>query len=432
MLKNYGNYFSLFQKIFEFLLVFTVWIAVYFVRFHIFDEKNAEQQEVFVKAGLILALITTYFYHKHSLYNSFRLEARRKEAFVLFKANVKSLVCFTVLLYFFADVRLSRLAIIGYFLSSNFVIIAYRMFFRSLLRSLRRNGKNLRYTILVGHGATMEEFVQKISGFKDSGIRFSGWYDSGGLHEKYKIPEIKNNFNEIRKNLKPDAIIVGYTGENSKKIDPFLKENYNDTAPFVILPDLSHSYLGYRVEYMADMPTLVVNQPDFSTIDIITKRAFDVVASGVGLLVISPFLATISILIRLESKGPILYGQERVGLDGHKFKMWKFRSMRTGAEFEDGDKPGWTVADDPRVTRLGKIIRATSIDELPQLWNVFVGDMSLVGPRPEREFYVEKFRHEVSAYMLRHKMKAGITGWAQINGWRGDTSIQKRVECDLY
>ncbi|MES2767747.1 MAG: exopolysaccharide biosynthesis polyprenyl glycosylphosphotransferase, partial [Bdellovibrionota bacterium] len=259
-----------------------------------------------------------------------------------------------------------------------------------------------------------------------------GWIDSDGAAQKYNIPELTGNIMNLRSKITIDFVVVSYSNQDANKIGPFLKENFNDVVPFVVLPDLTYSYLGYSVTHMAGMPALSVNQPDFSTIDIITKRIFDFLATGLGLLIISPILLIVAILIKLESKGPIFYGQERVGLDGEKFKMWKFRSMRIGAEFENGDAPGWTVKGDARITKIGKFIRSTSIDELPQLWNVFVGDMSLVGPRPERDFFVQKFRNEIPAYMLRHKMKAGITGWAQINGWRGDTSIQKRVECDLY
>jgi lipopolysaccharide/colanic/teichoic acid biosynthesis glycosyltransferase len=136
--------------------------------------------------------------------------------------------------------------------------------------------------------------------------------------------------------------------------------------------------------------------------------------------------------VKLSSTGPIFFGQERIGLDGRRFKMWKFRSMKVDGHVNAENIPGWTVKDDPRKTKFGSFLRASSLDELPQLWNVFVGDMSLVGPRPEQPYYVEKFRHEIPAYMLRHKMKAGITGWAQVNGWRGDTSLHERIECDLY
>ena len=160
------------------------------------------------------------------------------------------------------------------------------------------------------------------------------------------------------------------------------------------------------------------------------KRAMDIAVSGLGLVILSPVLLLVALLVKLGSKGPVLYTQVRVGLDGRPFEMIKFRSMRVDAEAASG--PVWASEDDPRRTRLGTFMRKTSIDELPQLVNVLVGDMSLVGPRPERPVFVDQFRQVVPRYMERHKEKAGMTGWAQVNGLRGDTSIIERTKYDLY
>ena len=146
------------------------------------------------------------------------------------------------------------------------------------------------------------------------------------------------------------------------------------------------------------------------------------------MVVLSPLLLAVAIGVKLSSPGPVFFGQERIGLNGRRFRMWKFRSMRVTAECEST----WTTANDPRRTALGALLRSTSLDELPQMWNIFAGEMSIVGPRPEQPRYVEEFRSKIPAYMLRHKMKAGLTGWAQVNGWRGDTDLNKRIDCDLY
>jgi exopolysaccharide biosynthesis polyprenyl glycosylphosphotransferase len=160
------------------------------------------------------------------------------------------------------------------------------------------------------------------------------------------------------------------------------------------------------------------------------KRSLDVAISGTSLLALSPLLAAIAAAIRLEDGGPVFYRQVRMGLDGRPFEIVKFRSMKVGAEDESG--PTWAVREDPRRTRTGRLLRRTSLDELPQLWNVLRGEMSLVGPRPERPEFVRAFKDEFPQYMLRHRVRAGITGWAQVNGWRGNTSLTKRIEYDLY
>jgi exopolysaccharide biosynthesis polyprenyl glycosylphosphotransferase len=162
----------------------------------------------------------------------------------------------------------------------------------------------------------------------------------------------------------------------------------------------------------------------------VLKRAIDVAISATALIVFSIPFAIIAALIKYTSKGPVFYKQERMGLDGKAFQVYKFRSMYQGAEDETG--PVWARDNDPRCTPVGRWLRRLDLDELPQLWNVLRGDMSIVGPRPERPYFVEQFKHRIPQYMLRHKVKAGITGWAQVNGWRGNTSLEKRIEYDLY
>ena len=160
------------------------------------------------------------------------------------------------------------------------------------------------------------------------------------------------------------------------------------------------------------------------------KRLMDIIGSFCGIVVLSPLLVVIACLVKFTSKGPLIFKQERVGLRNEPFMMYKFRTMKVQEASEE--KKAWTVKDDPRVTGIGKILRRTSLDELPQLFNILKGEMSIVGPRPERPFFVEKFKEEIPRYMIKHQVRPGLTGWAQINGYRGDTSIRKRIDCDLY
>ena len=173
-----------------------------------------------------------------------------------------------------------------------------------------------------------------------------------------------------------------------------------------------------------------LNAAEMGVFQLMAKRTFDFVASLCALIILSPLLAVIALIIKLTSPGPVIFKQQRVTRDAEVFTMYKFRSMRT--DMSEGDTARWTVENDPRVTRIGKFIRKTSIDELPQLFNVLGGSMSLIGPRPERPELVERFNDEIPGYRLRHRFKAGISGWAQVNGWRGDTSLERRIEFDLY
>ena len=170
--------------------------------------------------------------------------------------------------------------------------------------------------------------------------------------------------------------------------------------------------------------------PLTNSINRLAKRMVDIIGSLIGIILCSPLMFVVAFLIKSTDNGPILFKQERVGLNGKTFNMYKFRSMRVQTESEE--KKGWTTKDDPRVTTIGKFIRKTSIDELPQLFNILIGQMSIVGPRPERPQFVEKFKEEIPRYMVKHQVRPGLTGWAQINGYRGDTSIRKRIEYDLY
>jgi exopolysaccharide biosynthesis polyprenyl glycosylphosphotransferase len=198
-----------------------------------------------------------------------------------------------------------------------------------------------------------------------------------------------------------------------------------------VVPDLLQ-FIALRagLEDLEGVPIININDVPLQGFNAIVKRGIDIALGGVfmGLLTL-PF-SLIALTIRLTSPGPVFYRQERMGLDGKAFTVFKFRSMYHDAERDTG--PIWARDDDPRCTPIGRLLRRLDLDELPQLWNVLTGDMSLVGPRPERPFFVDQFKHRIPQYMLRHKVKSGITGWAQVNGWRGNTSLEKRIEYDLY
>jgi len=431
MLKAHDWAFELLQKLIDLILVSLCWWLAYYIRFLRFENAQQGLAPLFLKLLPILMLLTYLSFEKNGLYRSQRFNSRLNEILAVFKANSIASVIFIIILYFFADARLSRLTIAIYFVFSSFVLIFFRIIVRNFLRSMRRKGRNLRHLILVGDGPQMETYINTVQTFKDAGIRFKVWIDSGSFQDKFpNIPKSTGSLKDALGEPKSDGVVIGYSGVNSAKVEKILKEYFDSLIDIQVLPDLTYSFIGHKIEDFAGIPILLVNHPKLGTLDTILKRSIDLTIALPGLILISPLLLLISALVKLSSSGPIFYGQERVGLDGNNFTMWKFRTMKMALENED--KNVWDSKNNPRKTKFGEILRKTSLDELPQLINVLMGDMSIVGPRPERPYFVEKFKTEIPAYMLRHKMKAGITGWAQISGWRGDTSIKKRIEFDIF
>mgnify|MGYP000156223740 CR=1 FL=1 len=430
MLKESEKKFEIIQRVIDCLLLLSSWLIAYYIRFTFLPDGQQGLFLDFLKIGVIIIPISLYFFDKSSLYKSQRFSSRYIEILNTLKANFFSFVALIVILYFLKFERLSRIHLSLYLSISSLILLSNRIFIRNILRKLRSKGLNLRHILLVGDGDNLEQYIKATRKYKDSGIRFIGWIDSSLKQEELGIKVLNLSYQEILKKEKPDSIIVSYSLENMKKQSAFLKENYNDITPIQILPDLSLSLVGHTIDDFAGIPVLSVNQPHISDLLLLVKRIYDFSLSLIGLILISPLMLAIALGVKLSSPGPIFYAQERVGLNGKKFNMWKFRSMRLATTNED--QVTWSSKEEPRKTKFGSFIRKTSFDELPQLFNVLRGDMSLVGPRPERPFFVDKFKNEIPNYMLRHKMKAGITGWAQVNGWRGDTDLTRRIECDIY
>jgi len=336
---------------------------------------------------------------------------------------------------FYARGELSRSVIALFLALGTCALAGVRVAARIALRELRRRGKNVRHVLVVGTGEPARMLLKKIRRHDDFGFRVHGLVASEAADVSrtlYDVP-VLGTVADLPRLVEAHGAEIIYLALERREWEAeaeALALLADSTAAVRLVPDLSQAFrLNATVEDFDGMPVVLVTESPEQGWNAVVKRSFDLACSGLGLLLLSPVLAAIAILVRLDSPGPVLYAQERVGMNGRRFRMFKFRSMRVDAEAEGAD---WTVKDDPRRTGLGRTLRRLSLDELPQLWNVFTGDMSLVGPRPEQPRYVEEFRGAIPRYMLRHHVKAGMTGWAQVNGLRGDTPLEDRIRYDLY
>lgn len=431
MLKENEKSLANFQKGVDALFSALFWLLSYWLRFNFLSGAEQGLAYVFLLLAPVVSILTIYFFHSCGLYQSQRFSSRYIELLSVAKGSFLATTSLVVIIYFVSPERISRLTILFYFLISTFGMSIIRILIRNFLRSLRRKGQNLRHVILVGNSELLSQYIKTAQYYKDSGIIFVAWLDQGELEHTENIKSANlEAYEEIKNQYDIDRVVVSYQGKESYKTSLFVEKYFNDLIDIQILPDISYSLIGHNIEDFGGVPVLSVNKFDAGVIELSLKRLMDIFGASIGLIFLAPLFLVISLCVKLSSRGPIFFGQERVGVDGRLFKMWKFRSMKIATQGEDLTE--WSNKENPRKTKVGDFLRRTSLDELPQLWNVLWGQMSLIGPRPERPHFVEKFRHEIPGYMLRHKMRAGITGWAQVNGWRGDTSLLKRIECDIY
>jgi Undecaprenyl-phosphate glucose phosphotransferase len=307
---------------------------------------------------------------------------------------------------------------------------------REILERRWRAGIGLKRVLIAGSGELGRLVADKILEHRELGYQIVGFVDdrAGGDHLGYRgLPLLGtlDEAGEITSRESVDHLYVALPPEQHVRMLELLDSTSREMVDVKVVPDLLQVIaLRARLEDLDGIPVININDVPLQGFNTIVKRSIDILISSVGLLVLGAPLTIVALMVKATSKGRIFFRQERMGLDGKSFTIVKFRSMCHDAERDTG--PVWTVPGDPRVTPFGRFLRRSNLDELPQLWNVLIGDMSIVGPRPERPIFVEQFKHKVPQYMLRHKVKAGLTGWAQVNGWRGNTPLEKRIEYDLY
>jgi Undecaprenyl-phosphate glucose phosphotransferase len=330
----------------------------------------------------------------------------------------------------------SRLAFFYFWVMSILGLTVTRYFARKTLGILRKRGYNQRFALIAGTGELGRKILEKVELYPELGIQVIGFLtrqleEVGKKIENVPVLGQYGNLDRILGENKVDIFFIALPINEYEGLEGLIKKLQGHLADIKVVPG-SYEFLSLRggVDQLDDLPIVSLQSSPLYGWNTIFKRICDLILGTVLIVFTLPVMIVSAFLIKWTSKGPILYRQERVGMDGRSFQMLKLRTMKVDAEIETG--PVWAEENDPRRTKIGTFLRRTSLDELPQLFNVMQGEMSLVGPRPERPIFVEKFRDRIPSYMLRHKIKAGMTGWAQINGWRGNTSLEKRIEHDLY
>lgn len=392
--------------------------------------------QVYFTAFLVIVPGYLILYNAFDLYSSKRTAKTVYEIFNIIKANTVGLLAVMVVLFAINIPDFSR-GMVGVFYGINIVAESFmRKGVRYVLRRMRRKGYNVKHILLVGYSRAGEEYISRIKANPEWGYEVCGILDdhvpAGAVYKGVRVTGGIDSLHAILSENHLDEIGITLSLSDYDRLENIVNICEKSGVHTKFIPDYN-SVIPSR-PYLEDLDGLAVvnirRVPLNNMTNMMMKRLVDIVGAVIGIALSSPLMLAAVAGVKATSRGPLIFKQERVGLHNKPFQMYKFRSMEVQDDADE--KKGWTTRNDPRVTKVGRILRSTSIDELPQLFNVLKGDMSLIGPRPERPLFVEKFKEEIPRYMIKHQVRPGITGWAQVNGYRGDTSIKKRIEYDLY
>ncbi|MCI8550236.1 MAG: undecaprenyl-phosphate glucose phosphotransferase [Lachnospiraceae bacterium] len=438
MIKDNQKHLNRIHVVIDAVIIVIAYFIAYWLIFGFMRRDSGLPKGIYFSALLYIVpggLILYWFFH---LYEPMRVMGRRLELFNVLKANVVGAMLITLVLYLGKDrlIHFSR-QMTFLFIAFNYVLEStFRLTLRSVLRSFRRKGYNQKHVLLIGYSRAAQSYIDRVVANPDWGYLIRGILDDhasrGTEYRGVRVMGPIDNLEEILPMNRLDEIAITLSINEYDKLERIVNACEKSGVHTKFIPDYNKVIpTKPYTEDLLGLPVINIrNVPLTDSFNAALKRLVDILGAGVGIIVFSPIMLIVAAVIKFSSPGPVIFSQERVGLHNRSFKMYKFRSMEVQKPSEE--KAAWTTRNDPRVTPVGKFIRKTSIDELPQLFNILKGDMSLVGPRPERPHFVEKFREEVPRYMVKHQVRPGLTGWAQVNGYRGDTSITKRIECDLY
>ena len=436
MLKRHSQFLQSVLFLFDLTVICACWIASYHLRFLeglAPVDKGVPPLDIYLSLLLPIVFVWGLSFRAFNLYRPRRMGSHVAEFFDIAKANTLSVLVLVALTFFVRQFEYSRL-VFFYFWILNLVTLGFsRMAFREGLRFILKQGFNQRHCVIVGAGKLGQRVARLIAIHSEFGIKVQGYLTRhpNKLGRTYEGITVTGLYSEIEKYAPAlDIVFLCLPPDEEQGAEKMLQFLATTTIEVKVIPSI-YEFITLRAEaeMFEGLPVITLQGSPLYGWNVVLKSITDFVGAAVALTLTAPLMVVIALAVKLTSPGPVFYRQERMGIDGKPFMMLKFRTMHI---HQPGDTVLLTPKDDPRITTVGRLLRKTSLDELPQFLNVMKGEMSIVGPRPERSWVVEEVRKQIPLYMLKHKMKAGITGWAQVNGWRGDTSLDKRIEYDLY
>ena len=422
------------------VVIFVSYLIAYLIMYYNDGAQLALSTQEYFSALIIIIPGFLILYEFFELYTPKRVSGRRSEIANIFKANSIGLLIFTLTLYLGGKNmnmhHFSRRLVIIFYILTNVLMVFERSSIRIFLMNIRQKGYNQKHVLLIGYSRAAEGYIDRVKQNPEWGYNIRGILDDnkerGFSYNGIKVIGTIQNLHMILEMNVLDEIAITLSIKEYEHLEAIVNDCEKSGVHTKFIPDYNNFIptIPY-IEDLWGLPVINIRHVPLTELhNAYIKRIVDIFGALFGIMLFSPVMIISAILVKLTDGGPIIYAQERVGLHNKPFRMYKFRSMAVQKPSEEKSK--WPTPNDPRVTGVGKFIRKTSIDEMPQFFNILKGDMSLVGPRPERPFYVEKFREEIPHYMIKHQVRPGLTGWAQVNGFRGDTSIQKRIDHDLY
>ncbi|MCR4749166.1 MAG: undecaprenyl-phosphate glucose phosphotransferase [Lachnospiraceae bacterium] len=439
MIKDNQKYFNQLHIVIDGLVVAGSYLLAWFLKF-----------EGFLSGGSTLAHLPSFYfsalyylvpgyliiYYMNRMYVPKRSQRLETELASVVRANAVGAAAFMISITLFKVSDFSRGLIAIFCITNTIFAFAVRCVIRALLRKFRKKGYNLKYILIVGYSRAAEEYINRLNDNPQWGYVVRGIIDNnvpiGTIYKGVKVVGVIDDIDVILPGATLDEIAITLPLSDYDRLADIVSKCEKSGVHTKFIPDYS-SLIPNRpyTEELDGLPVINIRYvPLTNTFNALVKRIFDFIFSFIGIIILSPLLLVLAVIVKCSSPGPVIFKQERIGLHNKSFNIYKYRTMRVQEASEE--QKAWTTKDDPRVTKCGKVMRRFNLDELPQLFNILKGDMSLVGPRPERPQFVEQFKEEIPRYMIKHQVRPGLTGWAQVSGFRGDTSIHKRISYDLY